>query len=231
MITAAISSIYVIVPAYNEARVIVATLAPLVAAGYKVIVVDDCSSDETWTLLDQLPVIRIRHHMNLGQGAALETGMEYARRCGAGIVVHFDADGQHDSEQISAIVAPIVEGQADVVFGSRFLLRSDVLRIPRAKRVVLRVGRIVSGLSTGVWLTDAHNGFRALSGKAVASVRLRENGYAHATEILEQVRRAGLRYVEIPTTVRYTDYSRAKGQPISSAVDITLDLIIRKLFS
>ena len=226
-----LSSVYVIVPAYNEARVIVATLNPLIAAGYQVIVVDDCSKDETWALLNQLPVIRIRHHINLGQGAALETGMEYARRCGAEMVVHFDADGQHDSEQIAAILAPIMEGRADVVFGSRFLLRSDVLAIPRAKRVVLRIGRIVSGLSTGVWLTDTHNGFRALSRKALASVRLRENGYAHATEILERVRRAGLRYVEVPTTIRYTDHSRAKGQPLSNAVDITLDLIIRKLFS
>lgn len=226
-----LSSVYIIVPAYNEARVIVATLNPLIAAGYQVIVVDDGSKDETWALLNQLPVTRIRHHINLGQGAALETGMEYARRCGAEMVVHFDADGQHDSEQISAILAPIMEGRADVVFGSRFLLRSDVLRIPRAKRVVLRIGRIVSGLSTGVWLTDTHNGFRALSRKALASVRLKENGYAHATEILERVRRAGLRYVEVPTTIRYTDHSRAKGQPLSNAVDITLDLIIRKLFS
>src|SRR5271170_1984461 len=205
------SPIYIIVPAYNEARVIVATLTPLIAAGYKVIVVDDCSRDDTWALLNQLPVARIRHHINLGQGAALETGMEYARRCGAGMVVHFDADGQHDPEQISAILAPIIEGRADVVFGSRFLLKSDLLRIPRAKRVVLRIGRIVSGLTTGVWLTDTHNGFRALSKKALASVRLKENGYAHATEILERVRRAGLRYVEVPTTIRYTDHSRAKG--------------------
>jgi polyprenyl-phospho-N-acetylgalactosaminyl synthase len=225
------ASIFIIVPAYNEARVIVATLAPLIAAGYRVVVVDDCSRDGTWAILNQLPVTRLRHSINLGQGAALETGMEYARRCGAEIAVHFDADGQHDSEQIPAMVAPIAEGRADVVLGSRFLQESDVLRIPRTKRLVLRIGRIVSGLSTGVWLTDAHNGFRALSRKAMASVRLKENGYAHATEILEQVRRAGLRYIEVPTTIRYTGYSRSKGQPISNAVDITLDLIIRKLFS
>src|SRR5580693_7088184 len=116
MISQSRSSIYIVVPAYNEAPVIVATLTPLIAAGYKVIVVDDCSRDETWALLNQLPVARIRHHINLGQGAALETGMEYARRCGAEVVVHFDADGQHDAEQISAIVAPIMEGRADVVF-------------------------------------------------------------------------------------------------------------------
>jgi glycosyltransferase involved in cell wall biosynthesis len=223
-------SIYVIIPAYNEARVIAETVAPLIRAGYTVVVVDDCSVDGTWMVLEKLSVVRIRHSMNLGQGAALETGMEYARPSGAEIVVHFDADGQHDPEQIPAMVNPIQAGNADVVFGSRFLLRSDLTSVPHLKRIVLRGGRLVSGLTTGVWLSDTHNGFRALSKRAVHSIRLRENGFAHATEILEEVRRAGLRYVEVPTSIRYTEYSRAKGQPISNAVDIAFDLVIRKLF-
>ncbi len=224
------SSIYVIIPAYNEARVIAETVAAPIQAGYTVVVVDDCSSDETWTILEKLPLIRIRHSVNRGQGAALETGMQYARRSGADIVVHFDADGQHDPEQISAIIAPIQAGIAEVVFGSRFLRRSDLAAVPHSRRVVLKGGRIVSGLATGVWLTDAHNGFRALSSRALHSIRLKVNGFAHATEILDEVRRAGLRYVEVPTTIRYTDYSRAKGQPIINAVNIALDLVIRKLF-
>jgi glycosyltransferase involved in cell wall biosynthesis len=224
------SSIYVIVPAFNEARVIAETIAPLIQSGYTVVVVDDGSADQTWMVLEQLPLVRIRHSVNLGQGAALQTGMEYARRSGAEIIVHFDADGQHDPDQISAIIKPIQSRDADVVFGSRFLLPSDLAAVPHIKRIVLRAGRIVSGLITGVWLSDAHNGFRALSNKAVRAVRLRENGFAHATEILDEVRRAGLRYVEVPTSIRYTEYSRAKGQPLSNAVDIAFDLVIRKLF-
>ncbi len=224
------SSIYVIVPALNEARVIAETVVPLIRSGYTVVVVDDGSADQTWTVLEKLPLVRIRHSVNLGQGAALETGMEYARRSGAEIIVHFDADGQHDPDQISAIIKPIQTHAADVVFGSRFLLPSDIAAVPHLKRMVLRGGRILSGLITGVWLSDAHNGFRALSNKAVHAIRLRENGFAHATEILDEVRRAGLRYVEIPTSIRYTDYSQAKGQPLSNAVDIAFDLVIRKLF-
>ena len=167
------SSIYVIVPALNEARVIAETVVPLIRSGYTVVVVDDGSADQTWTVLEKLPLVRIRHSVNLGQGAALETGMEYARRSGAEIIVHFDADGQHDPDQISAIIKPIQTHAADVVFGSRFLLPSDIAAVPHLKRMVLRGGRILSGLITGVWLSDAHNGFRALSNKAVHAIRLK----------------------------------------------------------
>ena len=125
-------SLFVVIPAYNEAAIIAATLAPLIAANYKIVVVDDCSSDDTWNVLQSLPVIRIRHMINLGQGAALQTGMEYARMAGAGIVVHFDADGQHDASQIPAMVAPIAAGRAYVAFGSRFLRDVDSREIPRS---------------------------------------------------------------------------------------------------
>jgi glycosyltransferase involved in cell wall biosynthesis len=222
--------IHILIPAYNEANVIAGTVRPLVEAGYTVVVVDDCSQDQTWNALAALPVIRIRHLINLGQGAALQTGADFCVRSGAAIVVHFDADGQHDPSQIAAMVAPIEAGTADVVFGSRFLRASDLKLVPPVRRLMLRAGRIISGLITGVWLTDAHNGFRALSRGALLSIRLRENGFAHATEILDEVRKAGLRFVEVPTTIRYTDYSLAKGQRVSNGFNILFDLLIRKLF-
>jgi glycosyltransferase involved in cell wall biosynthesis len=225
------SAVYVVIPAYNESQVIASTVRPLLDAGYTVVVVDDCSGDQTWEILGSLPVVRIRHTLNLGQGAALQTAMEYSHLAGAEIVVHFDADGQHDASQIPAIIAPILDGRADVVFGSRFLRSSDIDSIPRTRRMLLRAGRLISGVSAGVWLSDTHNGFRALSRKALSCIHLRENGFAHATEILEEVRRADLRYVEVPTTIRYTEYSRAKGQRMSNAFNIAVDLVIRKLFS
>ena len=116
--------VLVIVPAYNEGRVITDTVERLLAAGYQVVVVDDGSSDET-AEVRRLPIVYLRHPVNLGQGAALQTGMTYALRAGAEIAVHFDADGQHDCGQIERLIAPIVEGQADVVFGSRFLRQQD----------------------------------------------------------------------------------------------------------
>jgi glycosyltransferase involved in cell wall biosynthesis len=223
--------VFVIIPAYNEEQVIRETVSRLMPTGYRVVVVDDCSEDGTSKALSAFPIVRIRHPINLGQGAALQTGMTYALRRNAQIVVHFDADGQHDPREIATIIAPIRRGNADVVFGSRFLRPSDLQEVPRMKRPLLRYGRFVSGLMSGVWLSDTHNGFRALSRHAVEQICLIENGFAHATEILEQVRRTRLRYVEVPTRIKYTEYSQAKGQPMSNAFNIVVDLVLRKLFS
>ena len=224
------SSIFVIVPVYNEAGAIRTTVIPLVEAGYAVVVVDDGSADGSSEALKGLPVVVIRHPVNLGQGAALETGRVYSLRHGAEIAVHFDADGQHCWEQIPELVAPIVRGEADVVLGSRFLRANDVARTPAVKRLILRGGIIVSGLFTGMWLSDTHNGFRALSRNALDEIEIRENGFAHATEILGAIRKRKLRYREIPATIRYSDYSRAKGQSIWNSVNIVVDLLLQRLF-
>lgn len=221
--------IFVVIPAYNESRVLGATLAPLVAAGYSVVVVDDGSTDGMWQVLENLPVARIRHPINLGQGAALQTGMDFALRSGAEIVVHYDADGQHSPGEIQGLIKPIIIGEADVVLGSRFLRKSDTAAVPLARRWLLRIGSVVSGLLSGMWLSDTHNGFRALSREALSRVRLLENGFAHATEILNFIHAARLRYVEFPTTIRYTEYSRAKGQRATNAINIVFDLLLRKV--
>jgi glycosyltransferase involved in cell wall biosynthesis len=222
-------STLVIVPAYNEGRAVGATVERLLAAGHRVVVVDDGSRDDTGEIVRALPVVYLRHPVNLGQGAALQTGMTYALRNGADIAVHFDADGQHDCAQIECLIAPIVNGQADVVFGSRFLRKEDTAQVPLKKRIVLRGGILVSWAMTGVLLSDTHNGFRALSRRALESVQLQENGFAHATEILQRVREAGLRYTEVPITVSYTEYSQLKGQRLSGSLSILFDLIMAKL--
>lgn len=219
----------VIVPAYNEGPVIQSTVRDLLAAGYEVIIVDDGSQDDT-PAVRELPVIYIRHAVNLGQGAALQTGMTYALRAGADIAVTFDADGQHDSRQIDRLLAPIVDGSADVVLGSRFLRKEDDAQVPFKKRILLRGGILVSWLLAGVRLSDTHNGFRALSRLALEHVHIQENGFAHATELLQVVRKSGLRLVEVPTTVIYTEYSIRKGQHISNSVNIVFDLLVSKLF-
>lgn len=224
------AAIFVIIPAFNEANALPGTLAPLTEAGYTVVVVDDGSTDETARALEGLPAIVLRHAVNLGQGAALQTGMDYALQRGADIAVHFDADGQHPSEAIPSLVEPILHGDADVVLGSRFLRPEDAAQTPRGRRIVLRIGIIVSGLFTGMWLSDTHNGFRALSRKALGEIQLRENGFAHATEILAQIHRMQLRYVEAPSAIRYSDYSRKKGQSFWNSFNIVFDLLMEKLF-
>jgi glycosyltransferase involved in cell wall biosynthesis len=224
------AAIFVIIPAYNEAGALPATIAPLIEAGYTVVVVDDGSTDTTQQVLKGLGAIVVRHAVNLGQGAALQTGMDYAFRHGAEIAVHFDADGQHPADAIPSLVEPILRGNADVVLGSRFLRPEDAAQTPRGRRVLLRAGIIVSGVFSGMWLTDTHNGFRALSRRALGEIQLRENGFAHATEILDLIRRKKLRYAEAPSAIQYSDYSRKKGQSFWNSLNIVFDLLMEKLF-
>jgi polyprenyl-phospho-N-acetylgalactosaminyl synthase len=221
--------VVVIVPAYNEGSVLKANIQPLLNTGHTIVVVDDGSTDNT-SNIKELPVVYIRHKVNLGQGAALQTGMTYALRAGADVVVHFDADGQHDWHQIENLIAPILGGSADIVLGSRFLRREDTAIVPWQRRILLRGGILLSWLLTGVRLSDAHNGFRALSRLALQRIELKETGFAHATEILQRIREGRLRYVEVPITIRYSEYSMQKGQRFSSSLNILFDLLVSRIF-
>lgn len=216
------------VPAYNEGAVIRTTLQPVIEAGYSVVVVDDGSSDNTWEQLGGLGVHRLRHPLNLGQGAALQTGVSYALKQGAEYIVHYDADGQHSPDDIEGLLAPVKAGEADLALGSRFLRQADWQAVPLGRRILLRGGVIVNGLLTGLWLSDAHNGARAMNRRAAEQIVLKENGFAHASEILQQIKAGGLRYVERPTRIRYTEYSQFKGQKASNALNILMDLVIRR---
>ncbi len=221
---------FVIVPAFNEGEVVVQTLQPLIRAGFSVVVVDDGSADATGDKLSALAVHCLRHPVNLGQGAALQTGMDYALQQGAKILVHFDSDGQHQAGDIERLIQPILRGEADVVLGSRFLRPQDAGQVPPTRRMFLKIAVWVNWLLTGVRLSDAHNGFRALSASAASQIDLRENGFAHASEIVQQIRERKLRWVECPVTIRYTEYTRAKGQSWWNAFNIVMDLMLRRIF-
>jgi len=223
------SSVFVIVPAYNDAPIIRSTIKQLLDLNYKVVVVDDGSSDDTWLEVSVLPVYLLHHRINLGQGAALQTGMTFALQEGAEILVHFDADGKHQAADISTLIDALLQGESEVVFGSRFLRKTDRGAVPFFRRLLLKIGVVVNGISTGVWLSDAHNGLRALSATAARQLELKENGYAHATEILAQVRKLNLRYAERPTTIVYNDYSRATGQSMWNSLNIVFDLLVERL--
>lgn len=223
------NQVFAIIPAYQEAGALPATVRDVLALGYSVVVVDDGSRDGTEEALRGLPVHYVRHAANLGQGAALQTGMDYALSHGAEILIHFDADGQHPAGRIADLIRPILEGECDIVLGSRFLRREDRELVPLKKRIALRIGIVVSGILSGVWLSDTHNGFRALSREAASRIRLREDGFAHATEILACVRTAGLRYREVPVGIRYTAYSMRKGQPVSNGLNVVVDLLLSRV--
>jgi glycosyltransferase involved in cell wall biosynthesis len=154
--------VFVIVPAYNEGRVLRSTVSGLLPRGYTVVVVDDGSLVPAHQFLEGLDVYCVRHSVNLGQGAALQTGGEFALALGADVIVHFDADGQHSADLIERLIAPILRGEADVTLGSRFLDPADRREVPVRKQVLLKAGVFVSWAFTRVWLSDTHNGFRAL---------------------------------------------------------------------
>ena len=223
------SDVFIVIPCYNEGEVLGQTLRELEPYGFEIVVVDDGSTVPIRRYLKGRPVKYLRHSTNLGQGAALQTGVAYALLQGAECIVHFDADGQHDPALVHRLIEPICAGECDVVLGSRFLDANDRKLVPIKKRLVLKAGVLVSWLFTGLWLTDTHNGFRALSRAAAQRITLTENGFAHATEILELIRKAKLRYKEIPATIRYTDYSQSKGQSILNSINIVVDLVLRKL--
>lgn len=222
------SNIFIIIPVYNEAAVIAQTLHQVLQTGHAIIVVDDGSTDATADVVRAFPVHYLVHPVNLGQGASLQTGMDFARLQNARAVVHFDADGQHRVQDIEKLLQPVLDGDCDVTLGSRFFHKTDT-KIPFSKRVFLQLARYVNWLFTGILLTDAHNGLRALNGKALEVVYFSENRMAHASEMLSIIKEKNLAYREVPVTIEYTDYSLRKGQSLWNSVNIIFDLLFKKI--
>jgi glycosyltransferase involved in cell wall biosynthesis len=215
-------SVWVVIAAFDEAPMVGEVVAGLRERGWRCVVVDDGSADGTGEAAARAGASVVRHPVNLGQGAALQTGIDFALERGADCVVTFDADGQHDPDDLPAILAPVLTGHADVALGSRFLGQAEGIDVPR--RLLLRAAIVFTTLTTGVRLTDAHNGLRALSAAACRRLRIIQNRMAHASELVAQISHHGLRFVEVPVCIRYTDYARRKGQGSWGVVRIVLDL-------
>jgi glycosyltransferase involved in cell wall biosynthesis len=214
----------VIVPAFNESSVIGPSVRSLRSRFAHVVVVDDGSVDATASSALAAGAVVLRHAVNAGQGAALQTGIDYALARGAAYVATFDADGQHQVEDLVTMLAALQGGSQDIVLGSRFLGHAEGL--PLARRFVLKAAVWFTNLTTGLRLTDAHNGLRVMTDSAARRLHIRQDGMAHASELIEQVGRLGLRYAEVPVTITYSDYSKAKGQRLSNSF-----LILRDLFA
>ena len=217
----------VVIAAYNESRVIGAVVAELRAAGYPVVVVDDGSADGTAAAAASAGATVVRHPVNLGQGAALQTGIEFALERGAQTIVTFDADGQHRVADIPALCEALANNQAEFALGSRALGAS--LNAPLSRRILLRLATWFTRLSTGMRVTDTHNGLRAMTKRGAQALKLRQNRMAHASELLQQIADSRLRYVEVPVTIQYSAYSLAKGQSLGDALTILIDLIARRV--
>jgi glycosyltransferase involved in cell wall biosynthesis len=222
-----IQKIFIVIAAYNEESAISDVVRGLKREGYPdIVVVDDGSKDDTYNKAEKAGAIVLKHVINRGQGAALRTGMEYSLKKGAEIIVHFDADGQHNPKEVRDIIRPIIDGEADVSLGSRFLNKKS--NVPLIKRIVLKIGVVFTYLFSGIWLTDTHNGFRAFSRDAAKRVEIKQDKMEHASEIIDQIKLKKIRYKEVPVTIIYTKHSIEKGQSPFNSIRIAARLIWTK---
>jgi polyprenyl-phospho-N-acetylgalactosaminyl synthase len=210
-----------VVPAYNEEKTISAVVRGLVSRVDHVVVIDDCSLDETSRLAKEAGAIVFRHEINRGQGAAIQTGHNYAISIGADFVVHFDGDDQFDPVDIEPALKFMQEKSTDVLFGSRFLDNRSAVPWSK-KKIILPLGRLLNWLLTGIKLTDAHNGFIILNRQALEKINITQDRMAHASELLFLVKKHNLKYAEYPVRVFYHEY----GQQARGGIKIIRDLIM-----
>lgn len=224
-------SIFVVLPAWNESQVLSGVLKEIQSAGYrKIVVIDDGSRDATLETARSTPgVIALRHRLNRGKGAATKTGIEAAKLLGADIIVTMDSDGQHNPADIANLIRPIQDGSADVVLGSRLI---NPAGMPRHKILANWIGNAVTWYFYGLWVTDSQSGFRAYSKRAAALIDTRSDRYDYESEVIREIYRHKLRFVEVPVEVRYTGYSMGKPERQSFINGLkTFGRIIWRLFN
>ncbi len=216
-------TVWIVIAAYNEEETIGNTVANVLTHFGNVVVVDDCSKDNTQQQALQAGAHVLRHGINLGQGAALQTGIEYALASNAQYIVTFDADGQHNATEILPMLSAMQKQHVDIMLGSRFLGKS--VNMSRQRHMLLKMAIFFTRITAGLRLTDVHNGFRIMSRNFCQSFEFKQNRMAHASEILSYISRKKVKYAEFPVTITYTDYSMAKGQKATNSLRILMELI------
>lgn len=217
-----------IIPVYNEGKVIKPVIDKVLKEYKYVVCVNDGSRDNSREEILKTKAYLVDHPINMGQGAALQTGIEFARNLPVGYFVTYDADGQHRLEDVKEMIKTIKREKTDFVLGSRFLGK-EAVNMPKMKRIILKMAIKFSNATSGVKLTDTHNGLRVFNRKVADSIQITLPDMAHASEILEIIHRNNYTYTEIPVVIEYTDYSRSKGQSIINAVNIAFDTLLRKV--
>ncbi len=223
------SKIWVVLPAYNECKVIAGVIARIKKEGYKnIVVVDDFSKDNTFSESKKSGANAIKHMVNRGAGAATKTGIDYALLNGADIIVTLDSDGQHLPSDIKRVVKPIIDKKADVVIGSRLI---DPKGMPMIRQIFNKIGNLSTYLLFGLMVTDSQSGFKAFSRMAAQRIQIRTNRYEFCSEVISEIKKNKLRIAEVPIKVIYTDYSMTKGhgQGLVNGFKTLSKLILRKL--
>jgi glycosyltransferase involved in cell wall biosynthesis len=221
------SQVWVIIPAHNEEKMIGQVLTDLLQYPYHILVVDDGSTDQTMQAALLYPITLLRHVTNLGQGAALQTGILYALSFPeTRLIVTFDADGQHHASDLPRMLETCLEGRYDIVLGSRFMETGQALNMPVMKRIILELAIWFTRINTGLRLSDTHNGLRVITAEAAHNIQITQNGMAHASQILAQMADQKMRYCEVPVTISYSAYSLQKGQSLLNIINILWDMWI-----
>ena len=220
--------VWIVIPAFNEAAVIGEVIADVRSVFDHVVCVDDGSTDSTGEIARRAGAHLVRHPINLGQGAAIQTGVEYARKQpGARVFATFDADGQHRVKDVAAMIDRLCAGDVDVVIGTRFSKDQGGSRPPFLKRIVLQTATRLSPSGRRLGLTDTNNGLRVFNKKVADGLDIRMSGMSHANEFVMLIAENHWRVAEQPVEVLYTEYSKSKGQPLLNGVNIIFDGFLR----
>ncbi|WP_311357008.1 glycosyltransferase family 2 protein [Corynebacterium riegelii] len=224
------SDTWLVIPCFNEGQVIFDVIANARETFPNIVAVNDGSRDNSAEAIHAAGAHLVNHPVNLGQGAAIQTGVEYARaQPGAQYFVTFDADGQHQVKDVVAMVNRLRTEPVDIIVGTRFA-GQDNSQVPWIKRVVLKTVVMLSPRTKRLGLSDAHNGLRAFNRKVAEEMDIRMNGMSHASEIVAMIDHHGWRVAEQPVDILYTEYSMSKGQSLINGVNILADgLMARRL--
>ena len=221
------SEVCVIIPVYNEGQVIKDTIEGVLKKYPYVVCVNDGSTDNSLDQIKQTNALVVDHPINMGQGAALQTGIEFALQFESfKYFVTFDADGQHSIKDVEVMVKVMTEQTVDIVVGSRFL--GEAVNIKPLKKVILKLAVKFTNHFSGVRLTDTHNGLRVINRRFAEVINISMPGMAHASELIDKMGRGNWKYKEVPVKIIYTDYSKAKGQSMLNSINIFTDIILSR---
>lgn len=218
----------VIIPVYNEGKVIRNVIEKVLKIFPNVVCIDDGSSDDSSSEINKTRAKLVMHPFNMGQGAALQTGIEYALQDESiKYFVTFDADGQHSIDDVVRMLETLKSKKLDIVLGSRFLGKTE--NIPKTKKFILRAAVRFTNFTSGLRLTDTHNGLRVFNRHTAETLNITMPDMAHGSEIIERIAKMNYKYTEVPVTIAYTEYSKSKGQSMINAVNIGLDMLINRI--
>lgn len=221
--------VLIVIPAYNEERTLEGVLSGLKELEHDIVVVNDGSVDNTGQVAAASGVKVLTHVMNRGYGAAIGTGLEFARMQSYDCAVTCDADGQHRAEDIKNLIAPIGSGDADVVIGSRFLRLEEQKTMPWHRFVAIKAANVLTFLLFGKYVSDSQSGFRAYGRAAIDAIRLQSKHMEVSSEIIKEISRCKLRLKEVPIVVEYNSYSLSKGQNFFEGLRTAAKLLLQRL--